>query len=87
MADTLAALTPDQWAQPSLCRGWTVRQTVAHIVTGAEQPTGRFLGRMAANGRGRRDTARPNAGDDLKGPQRGGLAVLSRMTSSVGSNT
>ena len=41
----------------------------------------------AANGRGRRDTARPNAGDDLMGPQRGGLAVLSRMTSSVGSNT
>jgi uncharacterized protein (TIGR03083 family) len=50
MADTLAALTPDQWAQPSLCGGWTVRQTAAHIVTGAEQTTGRFMGHMVANG-------------------------------------
>jgi uncharacterized protein (TIGR03083 family) len=50
MADTLAGLTPDQWAQPSLCGGWTVRQTAAHIVTGAEQTTGKFLGHMAANG-------------------------------------
>jgi uncharacterized protein (TIGR03083 family) len=50
MADTLAGLTPDQWAQPSLCGGWTVRQTAAHIVTGAEQTTPRFMGHMVANG-------------------------------------
>jgi uncharacterized protein (TIGR03083 family) len=50
IADTLAGLSPDQWAQPSLCGGWTVRETAAHIVTGAEQTTGRFLGHMAANG-------------------------------------
>ena len=50
MADTLSGLTPDQWAQPSLCGGWTVRQTAAHIVTGAEQTTRRFMGRMVANG-------------------------------------
>jgi uncharacterized protein (TIGR03083 family) len=50
MADTLAGLTPDQWAQPSLCGSWTVRQTAAHIVTGAEQTTGRFMGHMVVNG-------------------------------------
>ena len=50
MADTLAGLTPAQWALPSLCGGWTVRQTAAHIVTGAEQTTGRFMGHMVANG-------------------------------------
>ncbi len=50
MADTLAGLTPEQWAQPSLCGSWTVRQTAAHIVTGAEQTTSRFLGHMMANG-------------------------------------
>ncbi len=50
MADTLSVLTPDQWAQPSLCGAWTVRQTAAHIVTGAEQTTGRFLGHMVMNG-------------------------------------
>jgi uncharacterized protein (TIGR03083 family) len=50
MADTLATLSPDQWKQPSLCGGWTVRQTAAHIVTGAEQTTSRFLGHMVVNG-------------------------------------
>lgn len=50
MADTLATLNQNQWKQQSLCGGWTVRETAAHIVLGAEQTTGRFLRRMAANG-------------------------------------
>ena len=50
MADTLTTLTAAQWAQPSLCGGWSVRETAAHIVLGAEQTTPHFLGRMAANG-------------------------------------
>ena len=50
MADTLAQLTPEQWKQPSLCGGWTVRETAGHIVTGAEQTTGRFIGHMIVNG-------------------------------------
>jgi uncharacterized protein (TIGR03083 family) len=49
-ADTLESLSKTQWAQPSLCGSWTVRETAAHIVLGAEQTTGRFLKRMAANG-------------------------------------
>ncbi|MFC7403798.1 maleylpyruvate isomerase family mycothiol-dependent enzyme [Georgenia alba] len=27
----LAGLTPEQWATPSLCEGWRVREVVAHI--------------------------------------------------------
>ena len=50
MADTLATLTPDQWGRPSLCGGWSVRVTAAHIMMGAEQTQGHFLKRMAANG-------------------------------------
>ncbi len=50
MADTLAELTPSQWAQPSLCGGWSVHVTAAHIVLGAEQTRSHFLARMAANG-------------------------------------
>jgi uncharacterized protein (TIGR03083 family) len=50
MADTLATLSAAQWAQPSLCGGWSVRETAAHIVLGAEQTTPHFLRRMAANG-------------------------------------
>src|SRR5256885_14810123 len=28
----LPTLTPEQWQTPSLCRGWTVRDVVAHLV-------------------------------------------------------
>jgi uncharacterized protein (TIGR03083 family) len=50
MADTLAGLTPEQWKQPSLCGGWSVREAAGHIVTGAEQTPRRFMGHMVANG-------------------------------------
>jgi len=49
-ADTLTTFTAEQWATPSLCGGWSIRETAAHIVLGAEQTTPHFLGRMAANG-------------------------------------
>jgi uncharacterized protein (TIGR03083 family) len=32
-ADFLAGLTPEQWAAPSLCAGWTVRDVAAHCVS------------------------------------------------------
>ena len=50
MADTLATLTPEQWAAASLCGGWTVRIAAAHIVAGAEQTPPNFVTRMAASG-------------------------------------
>jgi uncharacterized protein (TIGR03083 family) len=33
-ADLLDGLTPDQWAAPSLCAGWSVREVVAHTMVG-----------------------------------------------------
>ncbi|MGZ4792985.1 MAG: maleylpyruvate isomerase family mycothiol-dependent enzyme [Ilumatobacteraceae bacterium] len=50
VADTLATLTPSQWSQPSLCGGWSVQVTAAHIVMGAEQTPAHFMKRLAANG-------------------------------------
>ena len=50
IADTLSTLSPAQWTAPSLCGGWSVRQTAAHIVLGSEQTTPHFLARMAASG-------------------------------------
>jgi uncharacterized protein (TIGR03083 family) len=50
MADTLTTLTPAQWAEPSLCGGWTVQETAGHIVAGAEQTKGAFARGMVANG-------------------------------------
>jgi uncharacterized protein (TIGR03083 family) len=35
LADDLAALTDQQWAAPSLCGAWTVREAVAHLTAAA----------------------------------------------------
>ena len=34
IADTFATLTPEQWATPSCCEGWTVLQVAAHLTQG-----------------------------------------------------
>ena len=36
LADALETLTPEQWATPSLCTGWSARDVVAHLVWPAE---------------------------------------------------
>jgi uncharacterized protein (TIGR03083 family) len=33
LLDLLGDLTPEQWAAPSLCEGWTVRDVVVHVVS------------------------------------------------------
>jgi uncharacterized protein (TIGR03083 family) len=50
LADTLDDLTPEQWAAPSLCSGWTVQITAGHVVAGAEQTGPNFFGGMAKSG-------------------------------------
>jgi uncharacterized protein (TIGR03083 family) len=46
-ADLLDTLSPQQWGEPSLCAGWTVRDVVAHVVSyeglGATGLAKRFL--------------------------------------------
>ncbi|MFJ2651855.1 maleylpyruvate isomerase family mycothiol-dependent enzyme [Streptomyces sp. NPDC087420] len=32
LADLLAALEPDEWARPTVCPGWTVRDVAGHIL-------------------------------------------------------
>jgi len=50
MADTLEALTPEQWAAESLCAGWTVGFVAMHILAGAEQTAGHFTKGMLVTG-------------------------------------
>jgi uncharacterized protein (TIGR03083 family) len=50
LAATLEELTPEQWDSPSLCAGWTVGLLAAHVLAGAEQTPGRFLGGMVTTG-------------------------------------
>jgi uncharacterized protein (TIGR03083 family) len=33
MADFLESLHPEQWDRPSLCRGWRIRDVVAHVIS------------------------------------------------------
>jgi uncharacterized protein (TIGR03083 family) len=49
LADSLASLTPAQWAEPSLCGSWSVQVAAAHVVVGAEQSTGAFVKGMVGN--------------------------------------
>jgi uncharacterized protein (TIGR03083 family) len=49
VADTLGGLSDDQWEQRSLCGTWSVREAAGHLVGGAEQTTGNFLGGMVRN--------------------------------------
>jgi uncharacterized protein (TIGR03083 family) len=37
MAETLASLTPEQWAANSWCKGWSVKDTAGHLLAAAEQ--------------------------------------------------
>ncbi len=57
LADLLETLTPEQWAIPSLCAGWTVRHVAAHLMVG---PTGSIAGFVRAMVRGRGSFARAN---------------------------
>lgn len=55
-ADVLDTLTPDQWAAPSLCGAWTVKEVVVHTMVGPTGSTRGFLTAMVA-ARGRFDGA------------------------------
>jgi uncharacterized protein (TIGR03083 family) len=46
----LESVPTAQWATPSLCAGWTVRDVLAHMTTTAKMTPGRFIGRFASTG-------------------------------------
>ena len=43
LADLLDTLSPTQWATPSLCAGWSVREVGAHLMVGPSGSMGEFL--------------------------------------------
>lgn len=53
-ADMFAALSDDQWAVPSLCAGWTVRDVAGHLIGPFCVSIPRFvLGSLVSGGPGR----------------------------------
>lgn len=47
LIDDLVGLTDAQWAQPSLCEGWTVHDVAAHLVANAQATRRDLLKAMA----------------------------------------
>ncbi|HNP58203.1 MAG TPA: maleylpyruvate isomerase family mycothiol-dependent enzyme [Gordonia sp. (in: high G+C Gram-positive bacteria)] len=50
LADLLGGLTPEQWAHPSLCEGWRVREVVAHITLAYRHSGLRVVAGILASG-------------------------------------
>jgi uncharacterized protein (TIGR03083 family) len=50
LAADLGPLTDGQWATPSLCDGWTVRDVLGHMTATAKMTPPRFFVKMAAAG-------------------------------------
>ncbi len=50
MAETWSSLTPEQWATPSWCAGWSVQETAGHILAAAEQTPINFYRQLASTG-------------------------------------
>lgn len=49
LADLLDTLTAEQWATPSLCPGWTIREVAAHVTQSAT-PWGKLMYELARSG-------------------------------------
>lgn len=48
-ADTLETLTTEQWARPSLCEGWVVKDVAAHLLVGPTTSMPEFVVAMATS--------------------------------------
>jgi uncharacterized protein (TIGR03083 family) len=50
LATDLASITDDQWATPSLCKGWTVRDVLAHMTGTSKITPPTFFGKLIGSG-------------------------------------
>ena len=50
LAADLRGLSSEDWARPSLCSGWTVRDVLAHMTSAAKLTPPAFFGRMIGSG-------------------------------------
>ena len=50
MVETLSGLPAEAWATPSLCEGWSIGETVGHILAAAEQTPANFYKELISAG-------------------------------------
>lgn len=69
LAADLAHLSPEQWATPSLCSGWSVHDVLAHLVSTAKLKPPAFLAGLIGSGFDfQRFTAKRIAAEGAGGP-------------------
>src|SRR5262245_35756171 len=49
LADVLAPLSDGQWATPSLCEGWRIREVIAHLTMPARYDQEAFMAELRAH--------------------------------------
>jgi uncharacterized protein (TIGR03083 family) len=50
LVEALTKLDDDQWVKPSLCAGWSTKDTLAHVVSTAEMTPPKFFLGLATSG-------------------------------------
>jgi uncharacterized protein (TIGR03083 family) len=50
LADDLSSLDDEQWARPSMCAGWTVRDVLAHMTATAKITPAKFFPALLGSG-------------------------------------
>ena len=50
LADDLRDLGTEDWARPSLCGDWTVRDVLAHMTSAAKLPPAGFVAKLIGSG-------------------------------------
>jgi uncharacterized protein (TIGR03083 family) len=84
LAADLQQLSDEQWATPSLCAGWSVRDVLAHMTATARMTPPRFVGKLAGAGfRFNAMTAKDVAAEGGDSP----ADTLSRFNAQLGATT
>ena len=80
LIELLESLTPDQWAAPSLCTGWTVQDIAAHIAWMPALPAGQAVRELA---RSRLRINRMIGDTAIRWSNRGTSAILEQLLRNV----
>jgi uncharacterized protein (TIGR03083 family) len=80
LATDLSALTDEQWATPSLCAGWTVRDVLGHMTATAKMTPPRFFLALAGAGFKFNNMTSREVARETTGPPADSLAEFRRYT-------
>jgi uncharacterized protein (TIGR03083 family) len=76
LAADLAGLTDEQWATPSLCAGWSVRDVLGHLTATAKLTSGGFITGLLASGLKFNDMSAKNVARETAGTPADTLAAF-----------